>query len=298
MIPDAAAPVFSLVPATLAEAMELAKMISNTSMVPKDMQGKAGDVLVAIQMGAEVGLKPMQALQNIAVINGRPSIWGDALIAIVKAHPCCEWVSESFDEASMTAVCETKRRGEPAAHRTFSMDDARTAGLSGKQGPWKQYPKRMLQMRARGFCLRDIYPDVLKGLSVAEEARDFIPGEIVPQPATEAPASDAAPATRTSAMASKLAEQRKATAEDGQLSEEQATAALDAAGLGASEEGAGKIMGADAAPTADQVIRMIGMSKNADDLETCSSVLNHLAQEDRAEVAKVLREKSKELGLS
>jgi hypothetical protein len=52
------------------------------------------------------------------------------------------------------------------------MDDAKAAGLLGKQGPWSQYPKRMRQMRARGFALRDVFPDVLKGMPVAEEVMD------------------------------------------------------------------------------------------------------------------------------
>ena len=56
---------------------------------------------------------------------------------------------------------------------TFSEQDAKVAGLWGKSGPWKQYPKRMLQMRARGFNLRDNFADILGGLITAEEARDM-----------------------------------------------------------------------------------------------------------------------------
>ena len=78
---------FSLTPANLDEAMKFSEMIANSDICPKDFHGKAGNVLVAIQMGLELGLPPMQALQNIAVINGRPSIWGDALPALAQAHP-------------------------------------------------------------------------------------------------------------------------------------------------------------------------------------------------------------------
>lgn len=52
------------------------------------------------------------------------------------------------------------------------MEDARKAGLAGKQGPWTSYPKRMRQMRARAFALRDVFPDVLRGMPVAEELMD------------------------------------------------------------------------------------------------------------------------------
>lgn len=57
------------------------------------------------------------------------------------------------------------------------MDDAAKAGLKGKQGPWTQYPKRMMQMRARSWALRDVFPDVLRGMPVAEEVMDYAPTE-------------------------------------------------------------------------------------------------------------------------
>ena len=139
-------------------------------MVPKDFKGKPGNCLVAIQWGMEIGLKPLQAMQNIAVINGRPSLWGDAVIALVRSSPLCESIIEEDD--GRTATCRVKRRGEPEQSRSFSMDDAKAAGLLGKQGPWTQYPKRMRQMRARAFAVRDVFPDVLKGLPVAEEVMD------------------------------------------------------------------------------------------------------------------------------
>ncbi|WP_287027931.1 recombinase RecT [Herbaspirillum sp.] len=137
--------------------------------------GKPGNVLVAIQWGMEIGLKPMQAMQNIAVINGRPSIWGDAALALVKASPHYEDVIETYEGTGdkKKAVCIAKRKGRTDVVSEFSVEDAKTAGLYKKSGPWTQYPDRMLQMRARSFALRDQFPDVLKGLSIAEEAMDI-----------------------------------------------------------------------------------------------------------------------------
>lgn len=168
-------PLFNFTPTSLKEAMDYAKIIAESELVPKDYKGKPGNVLVAVQMGMEVGLKPLQAIQNIAVINGRPSLWGDAMLALVRAHPAFESIIEEQSETE--AVCTVKRKSEPEKTLRFSMDDAKKAGLSGKDGPWRNYPKRMLQMRARGFALRDTFPDVLKGLSMAEEARDYIDSE-------------------------------------------------------------------------------------------------------------------------
>ena len=161
---------FSLAPNDLNEAMRFADMLASSSIVPKDYVGKPGNCLVAIQWGMELGLQPMQAMQSIAVINGRPSLWGDAMLALVKAHPAFEWIKEECD--GTVAICTIKRRGEPEVVQSFSLEEAKRAGLTGKAGPWIQYPKRMLQMRARGFALRDAFPDALRGVVSAEEARD------------------------------------------------------------------------------------------------------------------------------
>jgi hypothetical protein len=162
---------FTLTPSNLKEAMEFSKIIAESDLVPKDYKGKPGNVLVAVQMGLELGLPPLQAIQGIAVINGRPSLWGDALLALVRASPHFESIDEEQTETE--AVCRVKRRGEAAITRSFSIADATKAGLSKKDGPWQQYTRRMLQMRARAFALRDAFADVLKGISMAEEAQDM-----------------------------------------------------------------------------------------------------------------------------
>lgn len=164
---------FDLSPQTFEQALTFADILADSDLVPKDFKGKPGNCLIAMQWGAELGLKPLQALQNIAIINGRPALWGDAVIALVRNSPLCEYVTESDD--GHTATCRVKRRGEAEETRTFSMDDAKTAGLLGKAGPWTQYPKRMRQMRSRAFALRDVFPDVLRGMAIAEEIMDIQP---------------------------------------------------------------------------------------------------------------------------
>ncbi len=157
---------------TLDAAIRCSELIASSSICPKGYQGQPGNVLVALQMGQELGLKPMQALQNIAVINGRPSLWGDAMVAVCRQSKDWEFISEIYDEKAEAFVCTVKRRNEPEVVRSFSMSDAKTAGLLGKDGPWRSYPKRMLQMRARGFALRDAFPDTLRGILIKEEAQD------------------------------------------------------------------------------------------------------------------------------
>jgi len=171
-------------PTTMTEAIQFSEMLSGSSMVPKAYQGKPQDVLVCVQWGYEMGLAPMQALQNIAVINGKPSVYGDAMMALVQASPVCEDIEEYIENEGTTnpiAVCVAKRKGRKPVVAKFSVEDAKRAGLWGKGGPWTAYPKRMLQMRARGFALRDAFPDVLKGMITAEEAQDY-PDEAKPVP--------------------------------------------------------------------------------------------------------------------
>lgn len=165
-----------LVPQSIEQLQFVAGIIARSDLAPKDYKGKPENVAVAIAMGMELGVSPMQAVQGIAVINGRPSVWGDLLLALCRAHPQCQGIDESleYDNAGnvIAAVCKA-RRNNHQQERRFSVEDAKRAGLWTKDGPWKQYPNRMLQMRARGFCLRDVFADALRGLSCAEEQADF-----------------------------------------------------------------------------------------------------------------------------
>ena len=160
---------------SLDDLWRFSNYVAKSGLAPKGME-KPETCLVAIQMGLEIGFAPMQAIQNIAVINNRPSVWGDSVKALVLATRECENFHEWFEDDGdkLTAHCRIKRRGfsEPVI-RTFSVIDAKQAELWTKAGPWKQYPKRMLQMRARSWACRDAFPDALKGLFIAEEVRDI-----------------------------------------------------------------------------------------------------------------------------
>jgi hypothetical protein len=164
----------SIVPKDFEEAWRFADMIAKSELAPKDYRGKPTNAMCAIIMGLEVGLSPMQAIQNIAVINGRPSLYGDAMLAVVQNHWAFEYIKETLDESNMTATCIVKRKGGDEHIVTFSRADAVKAKLWEKSGPWTDYPKRMLQMRARGFALRDQFGDALRGFNSREEQQDIL----------------------------------------------------------------------------------------------------------------------------
>lgn len=196
------------------------KIVAASGLAPKGME-KIESVAIAIQLGLEIGLSPMSALQNIASINGRPGIYGDAAKALVERSGLLEDFDDWFEHEgkrlpggvapakpndTTVAFCMSKRKGRRELVRTFSVEDAKRAGLWGKTGPWTGYPGRMLMFRARGFNLRDNFGDVLKGLYTTEEIRDFgeaIDSEIIsdsgpismPQRVSETTAPAAEPTT-------------------------------------------------------------------------------------------------------
>jgi hypothetical protein len=164
----------SFAPTNFQEAMEFSKFLATSGIVPKDFKGHPEDIFVVIQHGAEIGLQPMQSLSSIAPVNGRATVYGDAALAICKGHRDWEWIKEVYDPKAIEYTCTVKRKGEPEVVQSFSKVDAEIAKLWGKPGPWSTNFKRMLQFRARGFALRDAFPDALKGIVTYEEARDYV----------------------------------------------------------------------------------------------------------------------------
>lgn len=162
----------AIMPKSLAEIEQYAQTIKSSRLAPKSFKTVAA-ITIAIASGLEVGLKPLQALQYIAVINGRPVVWGDAGVAIVQASGLLEDYNLVWDADNEEARCTVKRRGMPRAHTVkFGFAEARLGKLLDKEGPWRNFPSRMCQWRARSWCMRDVFADVLLGLTFAEEAAD------------------------------------------------------------------------------------------------------------------------------
>lgn len=150
-----------------------------------------------IMQGLEVGLSPVQALESIAIINGRKLIWGDAVPALLwsKGFKIEEWFADGDISAptdALTAHCRITRPDGTAIERTFSVAQAKRARLwderakikkwgknwktkeaeqyeTDNDSPWFRFPPRMLQMRARGFSTKDGASDVMRGLYIREE---------------------------------------------------------------------------------------------------------------------------------
>lgn len=151
--------------------MRFAEMISKSPFAPTGMKGNADSCAVAIQYGAEIGLTPVQSIQSIYIVDGKPMLQSDAMLAVVRGSGLLEDIEERVEGtgAEMRATCTVRRKGAKRAHSvTFSIKDATRAGLMGKQN-WKSYPERMLTHRARAFAMRDEFSDILKGVVILEE---------------------------------------------------------------------------------------------------------------------------------
>jgi hypothetical protein len=229
-ITKAAPHVMVLRPQSFGELVQFAQMAAKSSMVPPAYKGQPESIMLAIQMGSELGLAPMQSLQNIAVVNGRPTVWGDAVVGLCRQSPVCKDIVETFtgEGDKMIATCTAIRVGAEPVARSFSVEDAKKAGLWGKAGPWQQYPKRMLQMRARGFAVRDAFPDVLRGLITAEEAADIPTRDTFAGPTIEHAAPAAADSHPAAPKKQTVSEYLDALAADMAVAIAEGTDAVDA----------------------------------------------------------------------
>jgi hypothetical protein len=193
--------VIAIVPQTFEETFRVARAVVASGLAPSALIGKltgddaASAVAVAIMSGAELGLKPMVSLRSFTVINGKPALYGDGLINVVRMSGRVEYLRTGCDDVGgkLVGFCEAKRNDTGEEKRVeFSQDDAVRAGLwqteamvtkwnkwdkknetKPNDSPWYRFPKRMLAWRAAGYCLRELFGDVLGGIRDEFEVREI-----------------------------------------------------------------------------------------------------------------------------
>lgn len=152
-------------------AAELANQIAATGFVPKTFQNRPAEITAAILFGAELGIGPMQSLAKIDIVEGRPAPRAELGRALAMAAGHEVWVEESTN--TRVTVTGRRRGSQRTSSVTFSMDDAKRAGLAGRPN-YQKYPRQMLLARASSELCRQMFPDVLGGITVfAEEAVDM-----------------------------------------------------------------------------------------------------------------------------
>lgn len=186
-------------PQNLNEALTISKQLATSDLCPKSFGGKPENVLAAIMMGHELGFGVMQSLSNIAVVNGRASVWGEAVSALILNSGICEYLLDSVsgEGKTMAVTIKTKRTGMPEYSYTYSWADAEKAGLTGKD-TYQKYPKDMLYWKCLGRISKRIYADILKGIAIRENMDEPMETESVGRveivkPAKVAPAEEKVP---------------------------------------------------------------------------------------------------------
>ena len=168
------APIVAIIPRTLDEVYRLAEVIIQSKLSPEAL-GTPQAVTIVLLKGLEIGLPPMAAMESIGVINGRACIYGDGIPALLwsKGFDIEEHYADEDDPIKMIAHCRITRPNGRVYNFKYSIKDAKENQLWGTKA-WKNYGKRMLRMRARGWLARDCASDVLKGMPIYEEVRDYV----------------------------------------------------------------------------------------------------------------------------
>lgn len=195
----------SLIPFN-AGAMQLADQLAKSSLIPTALRGKPADVLVILMKGQELGLSPIQSLSEVSVIEGKPSSSAALKVALCVRRPdICEYFRMTESTATK-ATYETKRAGNEPVSLSWTIEQAKTAGLTGKQN-WQRHPDAMLRARCSSALATAVYPDLVQGLMTFDEA-DEIPGSRI-NGQSERDITPPAPlaASRTEEVKAKLKEQ-------------------------------------------------------------------------------------------
>jgi hypothetical protein len=155
-----------------------AEYLAGSAIVPDQYRGKPADIVVAAMYGRDMGWSPTMAMTHIHVVKGKPSLSAQSMVALVRGAG--HSITGTKSETEAVAVGTRGDNGDTMTE-TFTMDNARAAGLAGSQ-TWKSYPSAMLWARAVSALCRSLFPDVLMGLSYTPEELEGIPDAATPEP--------------------------------------------------------------------------------------------------------------------
>ncbi len=151
--------------------MRQAQVLAGSGIVPQQYRGKPDDIVVASMYGRDFGWSPTMAMSHIHVVSGKPSLSAQSMTALVRAAGHSISGKKSNDSATATG---TRKDTGDTMTSTFTVGDARTAGLLSNQ-TWKKYPASMCWARAVSQLCRDLFSDVLLGVSYTPEELEGIP---------------------------------------------------------------------------------------------------------------------------
>lgn len=156
-------------------AMQMAKALSSSSVVPKEYQGNPSNALVAIEIAQRLSTSPLMVMQNLDVIQGRPSWSSKFLIGMINNSGKYDMELQyeektTKDGKPFSCMCWTTKKGRKVTGVTIDMDLAQAEGWTTKNGSkWKTMPQVMLRYRAAAFFARLNCPEITLGFYTKEE---------------------------------------------------------------------------------------------------------------------------------
>lgn len=197
--------VLAIIPQSAEEISRVAKGVLAAGVAPFSLVGNKSAaeaeaaIMITIMAGAELGLPPMASLRAFTVINGKPALYAEGLIGVIRRTGKAKSITMGFSPGKGERYgddafgwCEAVRSDTEETYRVeYSVEDAKRAGLwqdraritkrrkdgstyeADNDSPWYRYPQRMLQWRPTGYCLRTLFADILMGITDEYEAREI-----------------------------------------------------------------------------------------------------------------------------
>jgi hypothetical protein len=157
-----------IAPRTLDEVVTLSERIAKSGLLPEALRNKVPEVMMQIMAGQELGLAPMASLRSFSIINGKPVMSADAMVAVVLGSGKAEYFRRVGEGNDKSVTYATKRRGCDEQRCTWTIEMAKVAALHQKDN-WRTFPRAMLASRAKSELARDVYSDILAGVFTADE---------------------------------------------------------------------------------------------------------------------------------
>lgn len=141
---------------------EQAAMVVKTGFLPRAVDTPERAIAIALK-GRELGIPPMQAFAHIHIVDGKPTISAELMLSLIYKNSAGAIVNY-IEDTDKRCVVEAKRQGGKATKFSFTIDEARQAGLLAKNN-WKSYPAAMLRARTVAIVARALFPDAIAGCS-------------------------------------------------------------------------------------------------------------------------------------
>lgn len=160
-------------PCDIESAKEISKILCASRLLPRSVQSPEAAFAIIV-CGRELGLTAMQSLRGIHIVEGKPILASDTMLALALQSEKCEYFQVVVSNGAI-ATYETKRRGAPQKTAlSFTIEQAQAAGVTSKDN-WKKYPDAMLRARCIAALARMVYPDVFMGIYDPDELSQDLP---------------------------------------------------------------------------------------------------------------------------